>query len=99
MESVAVLGHEVRNLLATFVGFSELLLSHEWPRDQQQEYLLVMRNEAMRVTRFLNDLLDLERMEAAARSLKPRPPHPGPLLHYAAPPPAPAPRPPIALAA
>ena len=84
MESVAVLGHEVRNLLATFVGFSELLLSHEWPREQQREYLLTMREEAVRVTRFLNDLLDLERMEAGAVALKPRPTDMGSLLHYAA---------------
>src|SRR5713101_3622162 len=84
MESVAVLGHEVRNLLATFVGFFELLLSHDWPRDQQKEYLLVMRDEAVRVTRFLNDLLDLERMEAGAVSLKPRPTDVGSLLQYAA---------------
>src|SRR2546423_2379283 len=84
MESVAVLGHEVRNLLATFVGFSELLLSHEWPRDQQKEYLQVMRDEAVRVTRFLNDLLDLERMEAGVLSLRPRPTDVGTLLQYAA---------------
>jgi signal transduction histidine kinase len=84
MESVAVLGHEVRNLLATFVGFSELLLNHDWPRDQQKEYLQVMRDEAVRVTRFLNDLLDLERMEAGAVSLKPRLTDVGPLLQYAA---------------
>jgi len=84
MESVAVLGHEVRNLLATFVGFSELLLSQEWPPDQQKEYLLVMRDEAVRFTRFLDDLLDLERMEAGVVSLKPRPTDVGSLLHYAA---------------
>jgi signal transduction histidine kinase len=84
MESVAVMGHEVRNLLATFVGFSELLLSHDWPREQQQEFLHTMRDEAVRVTRFLNDLLDLERMEAGAVSLEPRPTDVGSLLHYAA---------------
>src|SRR5712691_5231249 len=81
---VAVLGHEVRNLLATFVGFSELLLSHDWPRAQQREYLLTMRDEAVRVTRFLNDLLDLERLEAGVVNLKPRPTDIGSLLTYAA---------------
>jgi signal transduction histidine kinase len=84
MESVAVLGHEVRNLLATFVGFSELLLTHEWPREQQREYLQTMRDEAVRVTRFLNELLDLERWEAGAVELKPRPTDVGSLLGYAA---------------
>ncbi len=84
MDSVAVLGHEVRNLLATFVGFSELLLTHDWPREQQREYLQTMRDEAVRVTRFLNDLLDLERLEAGAITVKPRPTEVGRLLSYAA---------------
>src|SRR5260370_20427042 len=43
-----------------------------------------MRDEAVRVTRFLNDLLDLERMEAGAVILKPRPTDVGSLLQYAA---------------
>ena len=84
MDSVAVLGHEVRNLLSTFVGFSELLLTHEWPPEQQREYLQTMRDEALRVNRFLNDLLDLERLEAGATTLKLRPTDMGRVLMYAA---------------
>src|SRR5690348_14590356 len=82
METVAVLGHEVRNLLSTFVGFSELLLSHDWPREQQREYLLTMRDEALRVTQFLNDLLDLERLDAGKTGVKPRPTELDRLLSY-----------------
>jgi signal transduction histidine kinase len=84
MNSVAVFGHEVRNVLATFAGFTELLLTHDWSPEQQREYLLTMRDEALRATRFLNDLLDLERMEAGAVSVKPRPTEISCLLSYAA---------------
>lgn len=84
MDAVVVLEHEVRNLLAAFVGYSELLLTHEWPREQQKEYLQTMRDEAVRVTRFLNDLLDYERLELGVASLTPRPTDLGGLLRYAA---------------
>jgi signal transduction histidine kinase len=83
-DAVAILGHEVRNLIATFVGFTELLMSHDWPREQQLEYLETMRNEGARVEQFLQDLLDLERFEAGAVSLKPRPTDLGDLLSCAA---------------
>jgi signal transduction histidine kinase len=84
MDPVAVLGHEVRNLIATFVGFSELLLSHDWPRETQREYLETMRSEGMRVSQFLNDLLDLERLQAGAVTLLPRPTDLVRLLQFAA---------------
>jgi signal transduction histidine kinase len=84
MDSVAVLGHEVRNLLATFVGFSELLLTHDWPRAQQREYLQTMRDEAVRVTRFLQELLDFEQLEVNGLTLKARPTDMSSLLDYAA---------------
>jgi signal transduction histidine kinase len=83
-ESVAVLGHEVRNMLATFVGFTELLMGHDWPREQQLEYLQTMRDESLRVQAFLQQLLDLERIESGALTLKPRPTDVGQLLEYAA---------------
>jgi signal transduction histidine kinase len=69
-DPLGVLGHEVRNLIATFVGFSELLLSQDWPAEKQREYLLTMRDEGLRVSQFLNELLDLQRMEAGASTLR-----------------------------
>jgi two-component system, OmpR family, sensor histidine kinase VicK len=83
-DPLAVLGHEVRNLIATFVGFSELLLSQEWPREKQREYLETMRDEGMRVSHFLNELLDLQRLEAGATVLNPRPTDICELLKFAA---------------
>jgi signal transduction histidine kinase len=83
-DPLVVLGHEVRNLIATFVGFSELLLTQDWPADKQREYLETMRDEGVRVSQFLNELLDLERMQAGVIVLKPRAVDLGALLKFAA---------------
>jgi signal transduction histidine kinase len=83
-ERVALLSHEMRNLIATFVGFTELLISQDWPRERQIEYLETMRDEGRRMEQFLQDFMDLERMEAGALGLKPRPTDLGELLGYAA---------------
>src|SRR5579864_151424 len=79
-----MLGHEVRNLIATFVGFSELLLSQDWPPDKQREYLETMRDEGVRVSQFLNELLDLQRIEATGIELNPQPTDLAALLRFAA---------------
>jgi signal transduction histidine kinase len=71
-DPLSVFGHEVRNLIATFVGFSELLLTQEWAPEKQREFLETMRNEGVRVSQFLNELLDLQRMEAGATPLNVR---------------------------
>jgi signal transduction histidine kinase len=79
-----VLGHEVRNLIATFVGFSELLLSQDWPPEKQREYLETMRDEGVRVSQFLNELLDLQLLESGEVALTSRPVDVGALLTLAA---------------
>ena len=84
MDPLAVLGHEVKNLIATFVGFSELLLSQDWPPEKQREYLETMRDEGVRVSQLLSELLDLERLEAGAAELKLRPTDIAALLRLAA---------------
>ena len=83
-DPLAALSHEVRNLIATFVGFSELLLSQDWPPDKQREYLETMRDEGVRVSQFLNELLDLQRMEAGVSAPKKRPIDLAALLKFAA---------------
>src|ERR1051326_2338559 len=74
----------MRNLIATFVGFSELLLGQDMPLEQQRQYLEIMRDEGLRVSHFLNDLVDLQRMEGGAIALNPRPTQVAPLLRFAA---------------
>jgi len=83
-DPLAVFGHEVRNLISTFVGFSELLLSQDWPPEKQREYLETMRDEGVRVSQFLNELLDLQRMDVQGVELRQRPVDIGALLQFAA---------------
>jgi signal transduction histidine kinase len=83
-DPLSVLGHEMRNLIATFVGFSELLLSQDWPPEKQREYLETMRDEGVRVSQFLNELLDLQHMENVGVAMTPRPVDVAALLRFAA---------------
>jgi signal transduction histidine kinase len=83
-EPLSAIAHEVRNLIATFVGFSELLLTQDWPPEKQREFLETMRSEGLRVSQFLNELLDLERLEAGATRLEPRRTNMADLLRLAA---------------
>jgi signal transduction histidine kinase len=70
---VSVLGHELKNMLSTVVGFSELMLTQELPHEQQVEYLQLLRDEGLRATRFLHDMLDLERLESGSVAPRLRP--------------------------
>jgi signal transduction histidine kinase len=70
-------------VIATFVGFSELLLSQDWPPEKQREYLETMHDEGLRVSQFLNELLDLQRLEAGATAISLRPTDLTSLLRFA----------------
>jgi signal transduction histidine kinase len=83
-DPLAVVSHELRNLIATFIGFSELLLNNDWPLEKQREYLETMRDEGVRVSGFLNELLDLQKLEAGAVQLETRPTDMASLLESAA---------------
>ena len=84
MDSVAVLGHEVRNLVATFLGFTELLLEQDLTDAQRRELLETLRDEGLRVNQFLHDLLDLEQFELGSMRPRARPTQLEALLTYAA---------------
>jgi signal transduction histidine kinase len=63
-ELVATVSHELRTPLSSLMGFAELMLDHEFPRHEQQEFLRIIRRESERLTQLINDLLDLQRIEA-----------------------------------
>jgi len=66
-EFLSTAAHELRTPMASVMGFSELLLTREFPRDTQLEYLEIINRQARRLTSLLNDLLDLARIEARRR--------------------------------
>jgi len=65
---VATASHELRTPLTALLGFSELLLSRVVAPEQARRHLTVIHGEAERLTRIVDDLLDLSRMETGGRS-------------------------------
>ena len=57
--------HELRTPLTSIRSFSEILLRYEEEdRDTQKEFLGIINSESERLTRLINDVLDLSRIEA-----------------------------------
>lgn len=57
--------HELRTPLTSIKGSAEILLSYDdVEQDVQTEFLTIINNESERLTRLINDVLDLSRIEA-----------------------------------
>ena len=60
--------HELNTPLAAILGFSELLAftdpSHAVTPEQREEYLQLIHNKALELSRLIDDLLDISRVEA-----------------------------------
>jgi signal transduction histidine kinase len=73
-ELISTLAHELRSPLASVKGFTSTLL-HRWERfndDQKRHMLETVNSDADRVTRLLNELLDVSRIEAGRLELRRR---------------------------
>jgi signal transduction histidine kinase len=69
-ELVSSVSHELRTPLASVLGFSALMLERDLPPEETARYLEVIRAEARRLAALLNDLLDLQRVEAQTLELR-----------------------------
>jgi signal transduction histidine kinase len=69
-ELVSSVSHELRTPLASVLGFSALMLERDLPPEEMARYLEVIRAEARRLAALLNDLLDLQRVEAQTLELR-----------------------------
>jgi PAS domain S-box-containing protein len=63
-EFIAVVSHEFRTPLTGILGFSELLAEGNFSPEEVREFAEEIRTSARRLTRLINDLLDLERMQS-----------------------------------
>jgi signal transduction histidine kinase/DNA-binding response OmpR family regulator len=63
-ELVATVSHELRTPLTSVLGFAELMLHHDLDEDTRRRYLQTIHSEAQRLTRLIDDFLDLEKIEA-----------------------------------
>jgi PAS domain S-box-containing protein len=66
---VAVVSHEFRTALTGIQGFSELLSEQEWSPEEVKEYATDITTDVRRLTRMINDVLDLERMKSEKATL------------------------------
>lgn len=66
---IANVSHELRTPMTSIRGFIEGILDGTIPPEKHKDYLLIVKDEAERLNRLVNDLLDLAKMEAGEATL------------------------------
>ncbi|PYG86833.1 signal transduction histidine kinase [Ruminiclostridium sufflavum DSM 19573] len=66
---IANVSHELRTPMTSIRGFVEGILDGTIPPDRQRNYLFIVKDEAIRLSRLVSDLLDLAKMEAGEMNL------------------------------
>jgi PAS domain S-box-containing protein len=61
---LSTVSHELRTPLTSIKSFSEILLNYDEDRETQKEFLNIINQESDRLTRLINDFLDLSKIEA-----------------------------------
>jgi PAS domain S-box-containing protein len=61
---LSTVSHELRTPLTSIKSFSEILLSYDEDRETQKEFLTIISEESDRLTRLINDFLDLAKIES-----------------------------------
>lgn len=61
---IANVSHELRTPMTSINGFVEGIIDGTIPEEKQAYYLNIVKNEIMRLSRLVTDLLDLAKMEA-----------------------------------
>lgn len=63
------ISHELRTPMTSIRAFSEILMDGKMPKSEQSRYSTIIQDEAIRLTRLLDDLLDLSVLENGQVSL------------------------------
>jgi two-component system phosphate regulon sensor histidine kinase PhoR len=63
-EFVSNVSHEIRTPLASIKGFTSTLLETEVSEDERKEFLTIIDQESSRLSKLIEDLLDLSRIES-----------------------------------
>ncbi|MEG6611898.1 ATP-binding protein [Pseudoclostridium thermosuccinogenes] len=61
---IANVSHELRTPMTSIRGFIEGILDGTIPPEKQKDYLVIVRDETLRLNRLVNDLLDLAKMQS-----------------------------------
>ena len=62
-EFVADVSHELKTPLTSIMGYAETLMASEYDEDLQEKFLNVISSEAVRMTKLVNDLLELSKFD------------------------------------
>lgn len=65
-EFIADVSHELKTPLTSILGYSETLANSEYDKEMQEKFLKVISNEAVRMTKLVNDLLTLSKYDNAS---------------------------------
>lgn len=68
---IANISHDLRTPMTTIIGFIEEIRDGVIPIDQQDHYLEIISNEAKRLSRLVNTLLEVSRIQAGERKFTP----------------------------
>jgi signal transduction histidine kinase len=63
-EFLSIASHELRTPLTTLLGYSELLLTRPLTDSQKKEFLGFINEESIRLSKIIDDLLDISRIES-----------------------------------
>jgi signal transduction histidine kinase len=70
-EFIANVSHDLRSPLTSINGFVGAMLDGTIPRERQNHYLTIMKDEAERSIKLVNDLLDIARIESRQMEIHP----------------------------
>jgi signal transduction histidine kinase len=63
-EFMSIASHQLRTPLTTLLGYSELLLTRPLTESQKKEFLGFINEESIRLSKIVDDLLDVSRIES-----------------------------------
>lgn len=63
-EFLSAAAHELRTPLTSILGFSDLMLQHTLPPEEQKELLQTIRDQSGLLVNIINEMLDLNRIES-----------------------------------
>jgi PAS domain S-box-containing protein len=61
---LANMSHEIRTPLGAMLGFAELLLNRDLTDEDKMEYISIIRRNGDQLSKIINDILDLSKVEA-----------------------------------
>lgn len=63
-EFISIVSHELRTPLTSILGYTELLLARDFTRDEQREFVQTVYDQANHLSKIVEDLLGVSRLDA-----------------------------------